>query len=149
MSEHWSTCHFNELDAQALYDILQLRLEVFALEQACLYQDLDGLDPQCLHMQCRDDGKLLAYQRCLPPGLSYPASSLGRIVVAPAGRGRQTGRELVRRGIEGNRQQWPDSGITIGAQAHLEAFYASFGFVTEGEPYDEDGILHITMHLRD
>jgi ElaA protein len=149
VSEHWSTCHFNELDAQALYDILQLRLEVFALEQACLYQDLDGLDPQCLHMQCRDDGKLLAYQRCLPPGLSYPASSLGRIVVAPAGRGRQMGRELVRRGIECNRQQWPDSGITIGAQAHLEAFYASFGFVTEGEPYDEDGILHITMHLRD
>ncbi len=116
------------------------------IEQNCLYQDLDGLDQNCMHMQCRDGTSLLAYQRCLPPGLSYPQSSIGRIVVSPEGRGRQLGRQLVQRGIEFNQRQWPGSGITIGAQAHLEGFYTSLGFITEGPPYMEDGIAHLKMH---
>jgi ElaA protein len=107
---------------------------VFVVEQNCPYPDLDGLDLHGWHMRCLQGGTVLAYQRCLPPGVAYPESSLGR--------------ELVQRGIDFNRQRWPEADIYIGAQAYLLAFYSSLGFVSEGEPYLEDGILHIHMRLR-
>jgi len=87
----------------------------------------------------------MAYQRCIPPGVSYAESSLGRIVVAQAGRGLQLGRELVQRGIDYNRSHWPTSNIQIGAQAHLQGFYGSLGFTPLGDEYIEDGIAHVHM----
>ncbi len=148
MSEpQWDTLDFDELDTAQLYQLLKLRQDVFILEQECFYLDLDDKDQASRHMLCRRDGELLAYQRCLPPGASYAESSIGRIVVSPAGRGMQLGRELVQRGIDHNQQRWPGHPIRIGAQAHLEGFYASLGFETMGEPYMEDGILHVEMVL--
>ena len=146
MSElRWETLDFEGLDTGRLYTLLKLRQDVFIIEQECLYLDLDDRDQSALHMLCWRGDELLAYQRCLPPGASYPESSIGRIVVAPAGRGLQLGRELVRRGIELNLQQWPGHVIRIGAQAHLQDFYTSMGFEVEGEEYIEDGIPHIEM----
>lgn len=142
----WQNPSFDGLGVDQLYDILHLRQQVFVIEQACLYQDLDNLDQQALHLCGYEDGALLAYLRALPPGVSYPQSSLGRIVVSPAARGRDLGREIVRRGIELNLATWPGSAIAIGAQAHLETFYNELGFVTASDVYDEDGIPHITMH---
>ena len=143
----WSIQTFAELDTDTLYDILSLRQAIFVVEQNCPYQDLDGQDRPAFHMTCREGDTLLAYQRCLPPGVSYPESSIGRIVVAAAARGRQLGRELVQRGIDFNREQWPAADIRIGAQAHLAAFYGSLGFEVQGEEYIEDGIPHVHMVL--
>lgn len=148
MTLHWLNTPFAALDAAQLYALLQLRQEVFVVEQNCAYADLDGLDQQGWHMRCLDGDTVLAYQRCLPPGVSYPESSLGRIVVSPWARGTGLGRNLVQRGIDFNRQQWPQSDIYIGAQAYLEAFYSSLGFVSEGGSYLEDGIPHLHMRLR-
>lgn len=147
MTIHWQTLAFEQLSLADFHAVARLRQDVFIVEQNCPYPDLDGLDPQCQHMIATENDTLLAYQRCLPPGLTFPQSALGRIVVAPEGRGRQLGRELVQRGIDFNRDQWPGSGIQIGAQAHLEAFYASLGFEVTGEPYVEDGIPHVHMIL--
>ena len=144
---NWQTAHFDDFTAHNLYTVMRLRQEVFVLEQNCVYPDLDGLDLSADHILCWEDSELLAYLRCLKPGLCYPQSSIGRIVVAPTARGRDLGRELVTRGIAYNFQQWPDSDIRIGAQRYLEAFYASLGFVTDGEPYIEDGIEHVHMNL--
>ncbi|MEP5763921.1 MAG: GNAT family N-acetyltransferase [Halieaceae bacterium] len=143
----WRTCAFDELGAVQLYAILKLRQAVFIVEQDCIYQDLDDLDQQSIHICCSRDGDLLAYLRCLPPGLDYTESALGRIVVSPSARGLQLGRELVQRGIDCNQSRWPGSGIRIGAQAHLEGFYHSLGFTTASDVYDEDGIPHIKMTL--
>lgn len=148
MAPHWLNTPFAALAAAQLYALLQLRQDVFVVEQNCAYPDLDGLDQHGWHMRCLQGDAVLAYQRCLPPGISYPESSLGRIVVSPQARGTGLGRELVQRGINFNRQQWPESDIYIGAQAYLEAFYGGLGFISEGEPYLEDGILHIHMRLR-
>jgi ElaA protein len=71
--------------------------------------------------------------------------SLGRVVTSPAARGSGLGRELVAQGIAHAQQLHPGHAIRIGAQAHLERFYGSFGFMTISEPYDEDGILHVDM----
>ena len=143
----WQVLRFAALDNAELYSLLELRARVFVVEQASAYQDPDGKDQQALHMLGTADGTLLAYQRCLPPGISYPESSLGRIVVAPQARGRRLGAELVARGIEVNQREWPGSDICISAQAHLEPFYSTFGFIAEGEHYAEDGIPHRKMRL--
>ncbi len=148
MNRRWLNTPFASLEAGQLYALLQLRQAVFVVEQNCAYPDLDGLDRLGWHMRCVHGDTVLAYQRCLPPGVAFPESSLGRIVVGPEARGTGLGRELVQRGIDFNRRQWSATDIYIGAQAYLEAFYASLGFVSEGAPYLEDNILHIHMRLR-
>lgn len=142
---HWQTLSFGELDTHSLYALLRLRQQVFVVEQACAYLDIDNLDQAARHMLCRREGELVAYLRCLAPGLVYPQSALGRIVVSPSMRGRNLGMELVRRGIDYNQLHWPEQDILISAQAHLQEFYAASGFVAEGEEYLEDDIPHRRM----
>jgi len=148
MNDHWQIASFAELTTAELYGVLQLRQEVFVVEQDSAYLDLDGVDQDAIHMLCKRDSGIVAYQRCLPPGLKYPESSLGRILVCQAMRGQQLGRELVERGIEHNLQRWPGHDICISAQAHLQGFYGSLGFVAEGEEYLEDRIAHRKMRYR-
>jgi ElaA protein len=141
----WRSTPFTGLTQIELYRVLQLRQQVFILEQQCFYADLDDLDQSSHHIGAWREGTLLAYLRCLPPGLSYSESALGRIVVSPAARGLSLGRELVGRGIEYNLVTWPGKGIRIGAQEYLEAFYNELGFTRDSDTYDEDGIPHIKM----
>jgi ElaA protein len=151
----WQWSSFADLTGAQLYAMLALRQEVFVLEQTCLYPDIDGLDPAAHHLlgwrdaDGKQDGKpeLVAHLRCLAPGAKYAEMSIGRVVSSPAARGSGLGRELVARGIALAQQLHPGHAIRIGAQAHLERFYAGFGFVTVSEPYDEDGIMHIDMLL--
>lgn len=145
MSPRWQTTNFEGLSNRELYEILKLRQEVFAVEQTSIYVDPDGLDLEAVHMAVWDNQALVAYQRCLPPGLQETESTLGRIVVARAARGKNLGRELVRRGIAHNLQRWPEVNIRIHAQAYLERFYNELGFVTEGDAYDLDSIPHLEM----
>ncbi len=146
---NWHTLTFDQLSNKQLHDIMQLRQEVFVVEQECAFLDMDGRDEQSIHMFAENEnGEILAYQRCLPPGLEFELSSIGRIVVAPSARGTQMGRELVQRGIDYNRKQWPLSDIKIGAQHRLGKFYASLGFDSLEDDYMEDGILHVHMVLR-
>ena len=145
----WQWSGFAGLTAAELYQVLQTRQDVFILEQTCLYPDMDGLDQDAHHLLGWRviDGKrqLAAYMRVLAPGAKYVEMSLGRVVTAPAARGTGIGRELLAEGIAHAERQHPGHRIRIGAQQHLEKFYASYGFVTVSEPYDEDGIMHIDM----
>jgi ElaA protein len=145
----WQWSGFADLTALALYEMLALRQQVFVLEQTCLYPDIDGLDPGAHHLLGwrTVDGKreLVATLRCLAPGAKYDEMSLGRVVTSPSARGSGLGRELVAQGIACAERLYPGHAIRIGAQAYLEAFYASFGFRTVSAPYDEDGILHVDM----
>ncbi len=142
---HWESTSFSELTLETLYTVLKLRQTVFVVEQNCCYLDLDDLDQHSAHLLAWRNDQLLAYARCLPPGLCYPESSIGRVIVAPTGRGKDLGSELVQRGIDYNLANWPGTGIRIGAQAHLQGFYGALGFVAEGDSYIEDGIPHIHM----
>ena len=145
MNLQWQTLSFTQLTLERMYAVLRLRQQIFVVEQNCAYLDLDDLDQQARHMLCVRGTELLAYQRCLPPGLSYPESSLGRIIVCPAMRGQQLGQDLVERGIAHNLLQWPNNEICISAQAHLQDFYADSGFIAEGHEYQEDNIPHRKM----
>lgn len=129
---------FSQLSPLELYEILRLRAQVFIVEQHCLYQDIDGLDPRSVHLSGHRDGRLLAYARW------YEAAServLGRIAVHPQGRGEGLGRRLVEAALTAI---GPHS-VRIHAQAYLEDFYRSFGFESRGGPFEEDGIPHRLM----
>lgn len=145
----WTCLPFAELSVEQLYDALALRSEVFVVEQNCAFLDIDGLDRLTWHLLGHgsdgNDASLQAYARLIPPGLKGPDALIGRVVTAPAARGGGTGRLLMTQALAECQRLWPAHGIALHAQAHLERFYASFGFVPVGEPYIEDGISHIEM----
>ena len=145
----WQWRSFAELDGRALYAVMAARQDVFILEQQCLYPDLDGLDTDAHHLlgwtMANGEPTLAAYLRCLAPGAKYDEMSLGRVLTTQVARGAGLGYALIERGIAHAERQHPGARIRIGAQQHLERFYAGFGFKTISEPYDEDGILHIDM----
>ena len=140
--------NFAELTARELYAMLALRSEVFVVEQQCVYLDPDGLDVGAHHLfgwSAREPEMLVCGVRILGPGVSYTEPSIGRVVTSPKFRGSGVGRVLMERALVECARLYPGLGIRIGAQQYLERFYAGLGFVTVSAPYDEDGILHVTM----
>lgn len=145
---HWHWLRWDDLRLDDLYDALALRCRVFILEQGP-YLDPDGIDRQCWHLLGRDDaGVLQAYLRVVDPGLKYAEPSIGRVISSAERRGTGLGRALVAEGVTRCLAAWPGQGIRISAQAHLERFYAGFGFEPVGEPYLEDDTPHLEMLLR-
>ncbi len=143
---NWTLLPFAELRPLELYHILQLRNEVFIVEQNCPYQDLDNKDQHSQHLMGRDDtGKLIAYTRLLPPGLAYPQPSIGRVVTSPSARKTGAGRLLMEKSIEEVYRLFQPQPIKIGAQLYLQKFYSSLGFIQTSEVYLEDNIEHIEM----
>ena len=141
----WRFAAFDALTLTELYAVLQLRSEVFVVEQACIFQDMDGADLAAMHLLGTAGGRLLAYARCFAAGLKFKEASIGRLITRSELRGSGVGHVLVRRAIASVTQQWGPQAIRIGAQARLENFYRQHGFETTGAPYIEDGILHIEM----
>ncbi len=139
---------FAALTAHELYAMLMLRSRVFVVEQQCIYLDPDGIDTEAHHLLgWRDESRaeLISGVRILAPGAVYPEASIGRVVMAPEHRGSGAGRALMERALVECARLHPGSAIRIGAQRYLERFYSSLGFTTVSEPYDEDGIEHVTM----
>lgn len=143
----WTFKRFNELTPAELYAILQLRNEVFVVEQNCVYQDADGKDQLSCHLTGWDGENLVAYTRIIPPGIAYPQASIGRVVISPKYRGTGAGKELMKESIRKAFSHFNCSEIKIGAQVYLTKFYQSLGFRQTGESYLEDGIPHIEMTL--
>lgn len=136
---------FASLTPHELYAIMQLRNEVFVVEQNCVYQDADNKDPFCHHLMIWDGQKLIAYSRLLPKGLAYGRMSIGRVISAPAYRRTGAGKLLIETAIETCHKLFGEGPIKIGAQLYLKKFYASFGFEQTSDIYLEDGIEHIEM----
>ena len=136
---------FNELSTQELYVILQLRSEVFVVEQDCVYQDLDNKDLDAYHVLGILDKEIVAYARIFKPGDYFLESSIGRIVVKKEFRKFQYGYQLVQNSIQFIENNLQQNKILISAQSYLSKFYNSLGFTQVGEEYLEDGIPHIKM----
>jgi len=145
MELSWTYQFFNELTPYQLYAIMQLRIEVFSVEQNCVYQDADGKDQYSFHLCGWNGDKLVAYSRILPPGLSYDHPSIGRVVTSPHYRKGGHGRTLMQKAITKTVEQFNDPVIIIGAQLYLKAFYGSLGFEQISDVYLEDNIPHIKM----
>jgi ElaA protein len=141
----WRFAPFDKLAAREVHDLFQARVGVFMLEQKCLFQDVDGLDPDCWHLIGRDDGPswpTAASSRRASSTRSRRSAACSR---PPRGARTGAGRALMREAVARTNALWPGRDIRIGAQRYLERFYGDFGFVTASEPYDEDGIMHVEM----
>ena len=136
---------FAELNPFELYAYLQLRSEVFVVEQNCVYLDLDDKDQQSRHVFVHHHDKLVACARIVPAALAYPEISIGRVIVAEPYRKQQLGHELMRFCIAQIQIHFGRQKIVLSAQAHLQDFYKKHNFAPEGATYLEDGIPHIHM----
>lgn len=145
----WQLLPFTALSGAQMYETMQLRSEVFVVEQNCVFPDMDGKDAQCMHLlgtqQIDGASVLVAYARCLPKGLAFAEVSIGRVVTRPSARGMGLGHPLIKQAITACDDTWGPQPIRIGAQARLKDFYQQHGFVDMHLPYMEDGIAHLEM----
>ena len=146
----WHILRFSELDTYTLYALLQLRVDVFVVEQNCPYPELDEKDlhPETRHILLKKADKILGYSRILPPGVSFKdAPGVGRVCVAQTARRLGLGELLVAKAIATAKEGWPGKDVHISAQCYLQRFYESMGFVAASELYLEDDIPHLKMIL--
>ena len=141
----WRYKQFVQLTPYEVYELLQLRAEVFVVEQNCVFLEPDGMDHRCLHLLGYNNNKLLAYTRIVPPGLAYNQASIGRVVTSPSVRNTGAGKKLMQRSIDMLYSSFGKVTIKIAAQFYLKTFYESFGFYQISEVYLDDGIEHIHM----
>ncbi|MFD1062612.1 GNAT family N-acetyltransferase [Winogradskyella litorisediminis] len=136
---------YDDLTKEELYDALQLRSEVFVVEQNCVYQDIDGKDQKALHILGYKDKKLIAYTRLFKPGDYFEESSIGRVIVAENQRQHKYGYDIMKASIEAIKKHFKTNVIVISAQVYLKNFYNNLGFIEFDKEYLEDGIPHIKM----
>ena len=137
--------YFDELTIHELYGILQLRSEVFVVEQDCVYQDLDFKDQKSLHVFGYKNDKIVAYTRIFKPGDYFDNASIGRVIIAKSERKFGFGHDLIKASIDVIKTEFKVDKITISAQLYLKNFYQMHHFFQVGEEYLEDGIPHIRM----
>lgn len=137
--------NFEALTLEELYGILQLRSEVFVVEQDCVYQDLDGKDKKALHIIGTKDNTIVAYTRVFKPGDYFIEASIGRVVVKASERQYGFGYNIMTASIKAIQEHFNETTIKISAQTYLNKFYSSLGFKEIGDGYLEDGIPHIGM----
>ena len=135
---------FPELTTDELYALLQVRSEVFVVEQNCVYQDLDYADPASIHLWLADsDGKILSMARVCPAGVHMEQISIGRVITTERGKG--YGLRIMREAIGVARRYFDAETIDIEAQEYAKPFYEMVGFEQSSEPFILDGIPHIKM----
>ena len=140
-----NTYNFSSLSTDQLYGLLQLRSEVFVVEQDCVYQDIDGKDQKALHVLGTVEGNIVAYTRIFKPGDYLEKAAIGRVVVASDFRKRDFGKAIMQASIAAVENHFNTTAIGLSAQTYLLNFYNDLGFSALGETYLEDGIPHIYM----
>jgi len=150
----WKRVAFADLTPHQLYELLQLRTDVFVMEQACAFQDMDGYDHLAVHLLgtaveaptvVGRGAPLIAYARLFPAGVKFAEASIGRVITRDTVRGTGLGHVLIREAIASVGALWGEQPIRIGAQSRLIAYYRQHGFVEVGATYLEDNIDHQDM----
>ena len=137
---------FEELNKTDFYQIVQLRIAVFIIEQDCPYPDLDDLDQESQHVWIKNQNEIVSYLRITPPGSRFIEPSLGRIVTKQNYRSKGFAENLIKQAINHICAEEPEA-IRISAQSYLEKYYEKFGFFKASDEYLEDNIPHIEMLL--
>ena len=167
MTYEFSIKTFDELTSVDLYHSLKARSQVFVVEQNCVYQDMDEVDFDCLHLIAHQNQALAGYCRIIPPEFNKLKSNLssstdapviktsnsampaiGRVLVLAEHRGDGLARQIMTQAIAYCRKKYgKKTPIIISAQTYLLGFYESLGFVPEGDRYLEENIEHVKMVL--
>jgi ElaA protein len=132
---------FANLSPLQLYRILQLRSEVFVVEQECPYQELDDRDhePETEHLWIEEEGAVVAVIRVLHD--DDGSLRIGRVATAKSARGRGLAGTL----IDAVVNDVVDVDVVMDVQTHLVDYYSRWGFVVDGDEFIQDGIPHTPM----
>lgn len=136
---------FEELNTTELYSFLQLRSEIFVVEQNCVYQDLDGKDKKAIHVIGYKNDQIVAYTRIFKSGDYLAQASIGRVVVKDTERQNGYGIDIMKVSIKAVEENFKETSIALSAQTYLKDFYNALGFIEKGGEYFEDGIPHVMM----
>ncbi len=139
--------HYSKLSKDEFHDLIQLRIEVFVVEQDCPYMELDGLDKDAYHLLLKDEatGKMIGTLRILKPGIVYPELAIGRVVSHADYRDQKLGYAMMEATMHFVEHGLKLDSVRLSAQSHLVKFYEKFNFVSTGKDYLEDNIPHSEM----
>lgn len=137
--------YFNELTTTELYELLKVRSEIFVVEQNCIYQDLDDIDYNSLHIFIEENNEIIAYLRAFYKDDYKEIVQLGRVLTKEHGLG--NGKKLILEALPIIKKRLKPKKIYIEAQKYAEDFYKKFGFITKSKEFLEDGISHVIMEL--
>ena len=144
---HWCWYCLGDMQPGLLYDLLALRVDVFVVEQSCVYRELDGLDKTAKHLLVTKGQEAVGCLRVLPPGSNELRVRIGRVAVASGWRKHGLARLMVKNAIDAIELEYPSRGICLDAQTYLREFYLSLGFQLNGEEFLEDGVPHVPMQM--
>jgi ElaA protein len=145
MQKNWKIIDWKNLEKSDLYQIIQLRNQVFVVEQNCIYQDADDKDQKAFHLFAKQNDKIIAYARMFKSGDYFDNASIGRVVVNPTFRKQHLGKKLMQKAIDFVLNDLKENSIEISAQTYLIKFYKDLGFIPFGKEYLEDNLPHIRM----
>ena len=138
----WYQKEFKELELKEFYEIVQLRLETFVVEQTRIYNDLDDIYYRSIHLfQQNREGRVDAYARIFETGATI---HFGRVAVSKGSRGRGLGKDMVEQILDLCEQRFPGRTIEIEAQEQVVGLYEKLGFQTVSKPF----ILASTSHVK-
>lgn len=138
-------CWGKDLDTATLYELLKLRVEVFVVEQACPYPELDGRDlqSQTRHFWLQEPvGEVISVLRLIEENPSgRKLFRIGRVCTKQSARGGGHATRLLQAALA----DVGEHPCHINAQTYLVEMYARHGFVVAGDEFVEDGIPHVPM----
>jgi ElaA protein len=145
MSETLHRVWAKDLDAETLYKLLQLRVEVFVVEQAIPYPELDGRDllAETRHFWLETtEREVICTLRLMEEHAGgEKAFRIGRVCTKRSARGQGHTTRLLRAALA----EVGDYPCRINAQAYLVDMYAQHGFIRDGDDFIDDGIPHVPM----
>lgn len=137
---------FNDLTNVELYKIIQLRTEIFVVEQDCVYQDLDDKDFDAVHIFLSSNNNIDAYLRVIEIDELKQSATIGRVVVAKKRLG--LGTRILKETFAYLKTNTNIHSINIKAQEYAEEFYTQVGFIRVSDVYSLDNIPHINMTIK-
>lgn len=132
---------FHDLTAEEVYQIINLRLEVFLEEQKIYYVDTDFIDQLCVHYFTKEDDKITSYLRLIPKGVKHEYYVIGRVVTDMKYRKRGLSSALINEVLHDVKGE----PVYLHGQAYLQEFYENLGFKTISEAFIEEDVLHYEM----
>jgi predicted GNAT family N-acyltransferase len=130
----------------AKLDAYSIRKRVFIEEQGVPEEmELDEFDLHARHALAYVGSECIGTARLviLPGNIGR----IGRMAVLPSYRGQGTGKQLLKALLKASQSQGIEQ-VELHAQVTVIPLYEQFGFIAQGDIYDEAGIPHRDMILR-
>lgn len=144
----WRRRDWETLTRNELYDILQLRSNVFVLEQQDPYGDVDGWDNRAIHFMGYKDQQLIAYARLFLPGVKRTEAVRGRICIVKEQRNNGIGTALIKIILKYLLEVAPDADLYSYSQTYWIRRLLTMGAMPVSSPMTKSRIEHVELIIK-